>query len=136
MGDVNHKYEQAKLTASKDPAIIAARRRWQVMTRETLYELLDERGYSWSVERQCWYPRQEVVVKVPAKLEAFARDVYNTNEVFLLRIMAPRSEMGKIEADFFELAEALNWSIERDSREYPNEGDGNWVRKYFTVKRG
>ncbi len=136
MGNFNHKHEQAKLTASKDPAIVGARRRWQVMTRETLYELLQERGYSWSVERQMWCPRQELVIQAPQQVGVVAAYLHNVNDVFLLRIMAPREAMDKIQADFFELAEALNWSIERDSREYANDGDGNWVRKYYTVKRG
>lgn len=137
MPNIYYKMQQAVETAKSDPEITKRHPGLARMRRETVYAILEARGYAWSTERQCWYVRAEVVMRggnIPTPAQA-VKNVPSVG-VFLVRIMAPQGDIDKITAEFYELAEALNWSIERDSREYPNEGDGNWVRKYFTVKRG
>lgn len=131
----NLKYLEALQVASKDSNILAKHRQYSRMDRNTLYTVLEAFGYSWDTALQVWTPRQTLVLQAPQQLRTIKAHQNTLNNVFLVRIMAPKDSIGKIEADLYELAEALNWEIQRDSREYPNEGDSNWVRKYYTVRR-
>jgi len=130
------KYIAALEACSADVEILKAHRQYQRMDRVNLYAVLSERGYNWNAEAQRWEPRQTLTLVAPQQVRTVKAHNSTLNNVFLVRIMAPKSDIDHIEGELFEIAEALNWSISRDSREYANDGDGNWVRKYYTVKRG
>jgi len=133
---MDDKYERALEVASGDRVFVSQHKNFHRMTRQNLYTALSGRGYDWSVELQKWVPRQTLQFVAPQHVQQVKAHAKTLNNVFLVRIMAPNADIPKIEAELFELAEALNWTVERSTREYENDGEGFWVRKYYTVKRG
>lgn len=130
------KFIAAQEAAAANPAIKRDYPRYRLMGRERLYAVLQAAGYRWDSVTQQWAPRQLMAINGAPTEKRMKAAQPRLNNVFLVRIMAPHDEISKVQAEFLELAEALGWQVEHKEKEYPNEPDGAWVRRYYTVKRG
>lgn len=130
------KGREAVLTAERDNGFQEQFPKWRKMLLPKLYLALEVRGYWWDRVNQVWQIQQVITARGEHAPKSIARWGGNLSNVFLVRIMAPSTEIDKIHAELMELGEALGWQIEAAPREYPNQPDGAWIRRYYTVKRG
>jgi len=136
MGSMIKKFVEAIAVAATDDKFRSKHPMYKKMVRETLYDALIAFGYRWDIPSQHWYLlsiAQEGKAQTPA-IEITDPDP--VSNAFLVRIMAPRQTISKINAEFVELCEALGWSVSSADKDYPNEPDGKWVRRYYRVTRG
>jgi hypothetical protein len=136
MANIMTKLHAAQRAAAANPAIKAAHPKFMKMDRERLYAVLEGAGYRWDPVTQQWTPRQLMAINGAPTKDRMTAAQPRLNNVFLVRIMASRDEISKVQSEFLELAEALGWHVEHKEAEYPNDPDGAWVRRYYTVKRG